>query len=760
MKIRKSKITGLRGAPVPFELKLDAMSTFILGESGHGKSTITDGLELWSTGGLDGYHRHGAELDAAVNIDSLEALVILDITGRGAVRRSLRGRDVSALEAAETDPPVLREVSSEQHAASEITPLPMLRHETMGRFMDRTAGEKKKELLQLLGLEELVPFREALKTACNNLKAHRNETRQRRDREQGSLDRLCSGRTPVAAAEELRQSAELAGPVTTEKALRELTLDAAPASTGPNRAALVSELGAAYDAMPQDPSEAWNDLVQDRRLLEVETLSTLVATGQRVLAVQQEEVCPLCRSDYDHERLSKELEERGKALAETAGKVASARTSLANVESSLKRVVTAIGAVLNAPPTSGWTVESQLEHMKRNCEWYLSALVKARQDFLACPALPATPEPETMRVLDAETKAAAGSAQRAALLELKALKDQFDRLDEERSRLVGAEARGKAASRTLEIADERIEKAIRDALAELSELIGRYYSQLAYGGLYTDIQLEYRTQYSGGVEFSVHFDGRKRISPPQAIMSTSQLNALGLALFLARAKKLEPNWRTIVLDDVVNSFDSSFRQGLIRVLASDFADWQIILLSHDRAFADIAQREAGAGWRHWQIVQWTPAGGPILGAARPLDRLGELLSEGRPAVELAGWARQALEGTLGHIVNKLAYEVPYLPSGRYSAGHFIRALRKGLAHSNAELAAKPVLARIEGDSYMTALGVHGREDASALSAGDYARLVADLNQLQQDLRCDECGEPAWKAESGTKHQCKCSKLVA
>ena len=69
MKLKKVTIDGFRGAPRPFEFRLDGKSLCLLGENGHGKTTIADGLEYWSTGRLENFAREGCGLDASINLD-------------------------------------------------------------------------------------------------------------------------------------------------------------------------------------------------------------------------------------------------------------------------------------------------------------------------------------------------------------------------------------------------------------------------------------------------------------------------------------------------------------------------------------------------------------------------------------------------------------------------------------------------------------------------------------------------------------------
>jgi recombinational DNA repair ATPase RecF len=51
------RVSGLRGCPEPFELELAEKSMCVLGENGHGKTTLADALELFGDGDLTAYHR-------------------------------------------------------------------------------------------------------------------------------------------------------------------------------------------------------------------------------------------------------------------------------------------------------------------------------------------------------------------------------------------------------------------------------------------------------------------------------------------------------------------------------------------------------------------------------------------------------------------------------------------------------------------------------------------------------------------------------
>jgi hypothetical protein len=340
------------------------------------------------------------------------------------------------------------------------------------------------------------------------------------------------------------------------------------------------------------------------------------------------------------------------------------------------------------------------------------------------------------------------------------LRQKCLRLDDAQRPRHAAEEIERATARMLEIADEEIERAITATIERLGERAADLYARLVRGAPYSDVKLIYRPTRSGQVEFSLTFDGRHAdVSPPQRIMSTSQLNALGLALMLARLSEEPCGWRTLVLDDVVNAFDATHRQGLARLLADEFADWQVIVLTHDRAFREIL-RSVTKQWRFQEVIAFSPRSGPVFNDADPRVELRRrLVEDGATAMELAHLARRALEQGLWRPLYKLRFPALHFdPEQRYGVRDYLHALRRGFKQASSPLKDLRVLARMEVDSYMVNLGVHDRFDAAALSTDDLLRLADDLDELDAALHCQGCRAPIWRQDGGAGMHCACGTL--
>ena len=103
---------------------------------------------------------------------------------------------------------------------------------------------------------------------------------------------------------------------------------------------------------------------------------------------------------------------------------------------------------------------------------------------------------------------------------------------------------------------------------------------------------------------------------PQHFLNEARLSALALAIYLAGIKitipphppGANPPAKVIVLDDVLIGLDMSNRQPLLDILTRHdqpghpgFADWQVILMTHDQAWHTLARKQVKR--QDWQIAR-------------------------------------------------------------------------------------------------------------------------------------------------------------
>ena len=161
MKLARLEFDGFRCFREKRELKLkDGRSLCLQAENGRGKTSIADALEFWSTGDVGWTHRDGVGLAALIHLDRDEAMVEVRVDGVGVASRRLRGGSADPLEAGAG--PLAVDFAAER--------LPVLRYRTMAQFVDKSANDKRGELLEALGLEDLGAFRAGVRSVKAQLK--------------------------------------------------------------------------------------------------------------------------------------------------------------------------------------------------------------------------------------------------------------------------------------------------------------------------------------------------------------------------------------------------------------------------------------------------------------------------------------------------------------------------------------------------------------------------------------------------------------
>lgn len=147
------------------------------------------------------------------------------------------------------------------------------------------------------------------------------------------------------------------------------------------------------------------------------------------------------------------------------------------------------------------------------------------------------------------------------------------------------------------------------------------------------------------------------LQTPQLFLNEARLSALGLAIYLAGRLACTPTanataLKLLVLDDVLIGLDHSNRLPMLDVLNTKFADWQIVLLTHDRNWFDLARSHLpDANWKCVEVYEGDGAATAPIPIVRPtqnrparalLDKAKELVQT--PYVEAAAnYARQAFE---------------------------------------------------------------------------------------------------------------------
>lgn len=113
----------------------------------------------------------------------------------------------------------------------------------------------------------------------------------------------------------------------------------------------------------------------------------------------------------------------------------------------------------------------------------------------------------------------------------------------------------------------------------------------------------------GSIKLKMKDRGGEPLKNPSEFLNEARMTAIGLCLYLAGMSQSIPPRRSdgssyprlLVLDDVLLSLDMVHRMPLLKLLKNDcFGDWQIFLLTHDRAWYEMSKQHL-EGWAHHEL---------------------------------------------------------------------------------------------------------------------------------------------------------------
>ena len=170
---------------------------------------------------------------------------------------------------------------------------------------------------------------------------------------------------------------------------------------------------------------------------------------------------------------------------------------------------------------------------------------------------------------------------------------------------------GSLKMKAIDNACDAFNKALENHLPDVVKEGGRFIKKMGYEGLEFDLKpvaIKYdpstREIVGQEIKLSVTLWGKK-IDHPQLFLNEARLTALALAIYFGAAKQVvrpvtDGPTRLLVLDDVLIGLDLANRLPVLNVLHEEFSDWQIILMTYDRVWFELAKEytEHSGGWEY------------------------------------------------------------------------------------------------------------------------------------------------------------------
>lgn len=132
------------------------------------------------------------------------------------------------------------------------------------------------------------------------------------------------------------------------------------------------------------------------------------------------------------------------------------------------------------------------------------------------------------------------------------------------------------------------------------------------------------------VDFATTVDGTA--TSGMSVLSTGELHAITLALFLPRATRSDSPFRFVVLDDPIQAMDPSKIDGFVRVLRRVAEERQVVVFSHDDRLPEAVRRLVPDA----TIMEVRRSGGSVVDVDAGEDPASRNLADARALIKDAG----------------------------------------------------------------------------------------------------------------------------
>lgn len=703
-RVKEIKFEHFRGLPDNF-CKLKGKSIVVLGGNGKGKSGIVDGLEFLFSGRIARFHGEGTGA-----IDAEAAIQHIHKKGEAAIEMwftPTNDKIKRALSSEELEMPSRATIQDyvEHHPPAESF---ILRRAQILNFISDQDANRYRKYIQLLGLTEIDRIQRAFVDTSQQADDSLARSRQDLASELGVFRE--AGRSAPTLDAIFTQCSAAAGPLGAPALNTWDDLDSVISSLEARRP---SETRAQVDALNNAISSLEREMpvgISELAVTANETqtiLATLTATSEEAAAGgiiragisffhdhEAAAICPLCEKplDENYADVMQRLKRRDEALSQLRDNESRLANTLNQLGTRCQQAADRIARDLENSHLLGAEETESLDGSRVSLLQCVEAVNTARTD-------PTAAEVEVPQGLDALIALRARlalelAARRTQLIPadtaqlenaialLRRAQESLPRIRNCESAVGKCEQITQAATQSREAFFTAREKAIQRVFDQIAGKVLEYYKKLhelpdnSEKSECTGILLKATPRAAaGGLRLAIEFLDSGGSYDARAFLSEGHLDSLGLCIYLATVRMFNRPDTLLVLDDILTSIDRDHRQRVAELLFEEFADFQIILTTHDEHWFGILQSMAQArgdqgSWTFNRIANWSVDGGPESAAFENTWSYIEANLNEDSYRELGGPLRLVLEDFLKRVAAKIGVKVRYAFDGRYTCGDF------------------------------------------------------------------------------------------
>lgn len=264
------------------------------------------------------------------------------------------------------------------------------------------------------------------------------------------------------------------------------------------------------------------------------------------------------------------------------------------------------------------------------------------------------------------------------------------------------------------------------------------------------------------VELEIDFVNEK-ITPAYKFMSESQINSFGLSIFLAALKHFNSNFKFMILDDVVNSFDAFKRPKVAQLLAAKFSDFQILMLTHDQVFFDTMQRHFPQ-WNRYKFSSWDYTTGPRCNFSNNyIEEIEKLIIDDDP-IGAGQKLGRYLEMVFGIINENLQTPIRYKLENTYTLSEFyeplVKRIKDKLKSPNKQHKISILFGEFEQGTIFRNYCAHWKDESSQFTSPEIESIFKKWLEIEAEMYCPDCKSYChYESVSNTEYvRCNCGNL--
>jgi len=772
--IRSIRFEHFRGLP-DSDINLKGKNLVLLGSNGKGKSAVVDGIEFLFSGQVGRFVGTGTgSIDHDDAIQHVKKLGVPKVTlslspSNGAIIRSLDAETLSI-----TDRQSVRDYVAKHPGVDAF----ILRRSKILDFVCDQDADRYRKFIQLLGVSHVDTLQRTFVDAERQAKESAQRARNTyltqlavfRDPvakfEPQNLSQILTRVSDVLAAfglEKLTQWADTENRLARLKAMR-------PEANKEKIDTLTRALVSLENPLPPDVGidiATANTLRQNLVTLGTSSVdaprSNIIAEAVGYLTKHPAETnCPLCEKNFEEPLADVlvRLKQRGEALREMRDSVTNRKAAVGRVQRYGEVVAAQIARDLEHSALIEPLTKQTLRDARASTLRWLRSVKRAEA---GAASLDIT-APQRLSTLAATRISCALvlKAQKAALVPPDtskveaaiALVEKGIAAHAEIAITEGAIGGANERARRATVAKDAFSKARESAIQKVFEAIAAtvldYYRRLhdfeddSERSECTALELKPTSRAAaGGLRLAIQFLGLADSKDPRAFLSEGHLDSLGLCLFLATVRIFNPSGSLLVLDDVLTSIDREHRRRVGELLFQEFADYQIVLTTHDEHWHDLLNTSARAWgiqgkWAFVKVEGWSVDSGPSLSEVDSSWEFVDAHLTEPDYRELGGPFRLILEDFLKRTAARLELKVKFKLDGKYMAGDFVNcgiqdAIRDKLIKlaPTEDSAIRTDVGRVFGQGDLVNFLSHdnpGRLEVTFDQAKDFVRGVRDLTK--------------------------------